>query len=235
MTKPSLDLEKRIPKNPRYASVPPVVNTGAVASKLKHKPMTDQQISKRRNELFKRVRPSRVADVLKSIEAAEQPESIYDMTTSEPCSKYDCNSVQEQSVLSSGGQSVGAFSRISWQSQGIVDARNFLIVDLRPIDDYSQSRVMYAINHPGSLISRDVMQKSLHAFKRKQKGKYLLVYHSDDRNSALFATLLCDKGWEEVYIMDGGFDEFNSCYPELIETDNVNSAGSVDIHLLSNK
>ena len=239
MTKPVLNLEKRVPQNPRYASVSPVVNTGAVASKqATTKPMTDQQISKRRNELFKRVRSAKVADVLKSIEAAEPPESIYDAISDE-ASSGDCSqSVNSKSVISVGEQSVGAFSRVSSDSLGVIDARNFLIVDVRSPEEYSQSRILYSVNNPGSLISRDVMQKSLHAFKRKIKGKYLLVYHCDDRQSASYATLLCEKGWEEVYIVEGGFDEFKSCYPELIESveEHANTGGVINLHLLtSNK
>ena len=239
MTKDALNLEKRVPRNPRYASVASVIDTGATASKIHVKPMTDQQTSKRRSELFRRVRCSKVADILKSTESTESPESIYEMAdTGNQNLSGDCGqSAKEATVLSLGGQSAATVSRLSSESLGIRDARDFLIVDLRSPDEYSKSRILLAVNHPGSMISRDIFHKSMLAFKQKSKGRYLLVYHVDDRQSSFYATLLIEKGWEEVFIVDGGFQEFRSGYPELVESDEetTHNGNVIDLQLLTRK
>jgi centrosomal protein CEP41 len=238
MTKPSLNLEKRVPRNPRYACVAPVVDTGAAASKIHVKPLTDQQTSKRRSELFKRVRCSKLADLLKNIDNTEQPESVYEMAESASQADLSCGiSANQGTVISLGALSNGTVSKISCESLGIRDARDSLIVDTRPVEEYTKSRIVLAVNHPGSLISRDVFHKSMHAFKQKTKGRYLLVYHNDDKQSCFYATLLIEKGWEEVFIVDGGFQEFKSTYPELIESEEETSRGGtvIDLQILSKK
>lgn len=238
MTKPSLNLEKRVPRNPRYNSVAPVVDTGAVASKIHVKPLTDQQTAKRRSELFRRVRCSTLADLLKNIEGTEQPESIYESADQACHENVDCgSSVKQATVISLGGQSFATVSKISCESLGIREARDCLIVDVRPVEEYAKSRIVLAVNHPGSLISRDLFHKSMHAFKQKTKGRYILVYHNDDRQSSFYATLLIEKGWEEVFIVDGGFQEFRSSYPELIEVDDEahKNGNVIDLQILSKK
>jgi rhodanese-related sulfurtransferase len=92
-----------------------------------------------------------------------------------------------------------------------------LLVDLREPYEFKDSHIPYAVNHPAPLISRDIFFPALLTFKTKVKGRALVVYHSDDKQSATYATLLVEKGWEEVWIVDGGFSEYMQSYPEGVE------------------
>ena len=223
--------DKRIPRNPKYSSVQPVIDTGPTVKKALVV-LSDQQVSKRRGELFRRVKNSRIADLLKSVESSEIAESVdglieglheADPHTVEPA--QCARSVVAPTVMSVGAQSAGVVSVIESAALGIVDSRDMLIVDLRTLEEYRQSRIMFAIHHPATLLVRDVLHPSMLAFKRKLKGRYLLVYHNDERHTAQFATLLVEKGWEEVFVVDGGLDGFRESYPELIDTDDQENNG----------
>jgi rhodanese-related sulfurtransferase len=212
--------ERRIPSNPKYAAIRSVIDTGATA-RLDKPVHSDQQISRIRSELFKRVRNSRIAELIRAVQANEGDESIYDLVQSFPDPLNDSVSVAH-SVESLGAKSIGVVSFVDSAAAGAVTSRDVLIVDLREPDDYSRSRILFAINHPATLITRDVFHPSLGEFKRKVPKKYLLVYHSDEKHSARFASLLVEKGWDEVFIGQGGFEEFKNSYPELIDEDNTN-------------
>jgi centrosomal protein CEP41 len=231
-------IERKIPPNPKYASIRSAIDTGATARKTP-KIQSDQQISKRRGELFKRVNNAKIADLIHTVESEEGRESIYDLldfvNEKDVVSSADCHSQAAPSVKSLGGGSVGVLSVVNSTCQGISENRDLLLVDLRDYDEYRKSRISLSINHPGVLIARDVIHPSLNTFKRKNAGKSLVVYHHDERQTTHYATLLVEKGWEDVYIVDGGFIEFSSSYPELIEverTENVtnNSLSQTVLH-----
>ena len=217
-------IDKRIPPNPKYESVRSVIDTGATARKTP-KVLSDQQVSKRRGELFKRVNNAKIADLIHTIESEEVSESIYDLIDTNITGTLDSNTVQNSSSLvadtvkSFGRQSVGVVSLVHSSALGISENRDLLLVDLRDHDEYRSSHIALAISHPGYLVSRDVIHPSLAAFKRKSPGKYLIVYHADERQTSQYASLLAEKGWEDIWVVDGGYVEFSSSYPELIEVD----------------
>ena len=98
MRKPAF--ERKIPVNPKYASIQSGIDTGATAKKAAPV-LSDQQVSKRRNELFRRIRPAKCFDIIKSIEEGEEVESVYDLvpqTVSTSSSPDDAVSVY-QSLL----------------------------------------------------------------------------------------------------------------------------------------
>jgi rhodanese-related sulfurtransferase len=229
------EVHKRVAPNPRYLRIAHKVDTGASASKVVKDTKSDQQMSKRRTELFKRVRCARVANLLSCFDQVEANESIYDFAVSADAPYESSRTLVSPSIKSLGEQSVGAISMVNSSAHGLQDVRNFLILDVRSEGDYREARILYAVNHPGALISRDIMHPSMTAFKRKLKDRYLVVYHRDDRQSSFYASLLCEKGFEEVYIINGGFEEFKAGYPELIESnsDQGNSGTVIDMHLLS--
>lgn len=226
-------LEKRIPVNPKYKAVTSVVDTGATVRRTP-KVLSDQELAKRRSELFRRVRNPRIADLLRQLDPGEASESIYSYNAEEE--GVDCSrSVIAPSVVSLGGQSLGLVSVVSSQAMGIANTRSFLILDLRSPEEYSKGRITHAVSHSGNLIARDMYHPAMMSFKVKRKGHYFLVYHADEKRSAHYATLLVEKGWEEVFIVEGGFDEFSTSYPELIETDPETTSGFLVNASLLNK
>ena len=119
MRKPAF--ERKIPVNPKYASIQSGIDTGATAKKAAPV-LSDQQVSKRRNELFRRIRPAKCFDIIKSIEEGEEVESVYDLVP------------QTVSTSSSPDDAVSVVSVVASTSMGLSTARDFLLVDLRSPD-----------------------------------------------------------------------------------------------------
>ena len=226
-------LERRVPNNPKFNSITPLVDTGCTMRKAS-KTLSEQEMSRRRSELFRRVRNSRIADLLRQADLVDIQESIYSYSV-EQDGVYRSRSVNAPSVVSLGGKSAGHVSLVSSEALGVANTRSFLIVDLRSPEDYSHGRILHSVSHPGDRLVRDLVHPAMMAFKRKRKGHFLLLYHADHKRSAYYATLLVEKGWEEVFIVEGGFDEFSTSYPELIEQDPSTGSGSLLNTTLLNK
>ena len=49
----------------------------------------------------------------------------------------------------------------------------------------------------------------------------IIIYHIDERNSTVYAQLLSQKGFENVFMLSGGIEEFVNNFPEKCEGYNV--------------
>ena len=205
-------MEKKIPTNPKFAHIKSVINTGSSASNLP-KPLTDQELAKRRTEMFKRIKCSRVYEMIQNMEGADDTESVYDIVAPDMTEKLDAKSIVSISQQSTGSR----VSTVESGAIGLANSRDILLIDLRPADEFRKSRIPFAVNHPGHLITRDCFSPGMKNFMVKVKGRAIVVYHTDDKQSAYYATLLIQKGWEEVWIVEGGFSEFMHSYPEGVD------------------
>ena len=43
---------------------------------------------------------------------------------------------------------------------------------------------------------------------KNKTGKLIIVYHEDDKNGMNFASVLYQKGFDNVYLLSGGIEEF---------------------------
>merc|ERR1712232_1337172 len=87
---------------------------------------------------------------------------------------------------------------------------------LREQEDFERCRLPLAVSYPAVKINRDQFIPELHKCKR-DPSKLLVVYHTNDSTTAGVATLLAQKGWENVHALSGGFEEMASSYPEIFE------------------
>ena len=207
-------MEKKIPMNPKFSHIKSSIDTGASAKNLA-KTLSDQELAKRRKELFRRIKCSRVYEILQSIQDTEDTESIYDVVALGDGGDEEERSVSRKSL---GQESaVTRLSTVESSALGTAQCRDVLVVDLRSPEEFGRSRIPLAVNHPGHLIVRDCFTNAMKSFKVKTKGRAIVVYHTDDKQSAHYATLLVEKGWEEVWIIEGGFLEYMHSYPEGVD------------------
>ena len=116
-------LEKRIPTNPKFAHVQSVINTGASASTLP-KLLSDQELAKRRKELFRRIKCSRVYDMIQNMEGADDTESVYDIVGH---SEGICE-IDAKSSRSVGQESTGTrISTVESGALGMANSRDILV------------------------------------------------------------------------------------------------------------
>jgi len=222
-------LAKKVPKNPKYDKVEATIDTGYTVKHIEV--VSNQAIAKRKGELFSRIKASTVANLLKQ---DQNTESIYAVQADADGEGYGEGYPEEmkshygeipdnQSVYSMRSHmtqksDISRVSAITYATEqlGINDNTEFLLLYLREPDDYELFHIKESINFPGPNILRDKSLPEFYRFKNKP-DKLIIVYHSDERNSIPFATQFFEKGYENVYLISGGAEDFLRDHPELVE------------------
>lgn len=99
---------------------------------------------------------------------------------------------------------------------GLTDQTSFLLLDLRDPDEYDFWRIKESISYPVANVARDKMIPELFRFKNKQ-DKLIIVYMSDERKGCQAANLMSEKGYENVFLLSGGIEQFNEEFNYLVE------------------
>jgi len=99
---------------------------------------------------------------------------------------------------------------------GITAQTSFLLLDLRDPDDYNLWRIKESINFPAPNISRDKMIPELFRFKN-QPDKLIIVYMLDERQGSQYAQTFTEKGFDNLYLLSGGCEEFLEKFSDLCE------------------
>ena len=61
-----------------------------------------------------------------------------------------------------------------------------------------------------------IRSSELYRFKNKA-NKLIIIYMGDERKGTAAATLMTEKGYENVFLLSGGIDGFNEEFHHLIE------------------
>lgn len=102
------------------------------------------------------------------------------------------------------------------EALGITDQTSFLLLDLRDADEYDQYRIKESINYPAANIARDKVIPELFRFKNKS-NKLIVVYMNDERKGCAAANLFFEKGYENVFLLSGGIEQFNEEFHNMVE------------------
>ena len=73
-----------------------------------------------------------------------------------------------------------------------------------------------AVSYPAANISRDKVFPQLFKFK-SQADKLIVLYMLDERAGTAVAKLLAEKGYDNLYLLSGGIEHFQTEFPDLIE------------------
>lgn len=52
--------------------------------------------------------------------------------------------------------------------------------------------------------------------EKNKANKLIIVYHEDDKNGATYATVLYEKGFDNIYLLTGGIEEFYQKKPSFV-------------------
>ena len=52
---------------------------------------------------------------------------------------------------------------------------------------------------------------------KNKDRKMIIMYHFDEKNGIPYANLLFQKGFDNVFLLNGGIEEFSKNYPEYLE------------------
>ena len=212
--------EKKLKENPKYKQVSKVVDTGSTIKNSQF--MSDQLISKRKSELFKRVKGSTIIKLIKSAKE-NQTESIYNLGNGDQNinnqniedQKDDNKSVASQQTNKSNMTNVTAVTYAT-EMLGNLSEIDFIILDLREESEYERVHVIEAVSFPAVNISRDKFTQQLIMMKNKP-GKMIIMYHTDERNGIPYANNFFQKGYDNVYFLSGGIEEFEKYHPEYLD------------------
>lgn len=216
-------LQKKVPESKKYAHVGSNIDTGASAKNTSL--VSTSAAAKKRNEIFKRIRPATLARLL---EEREVNETVYALgSVAEEGENVSVSSMKASkapgttlapTVLTTAtcASTPGSVISVCDTDTTIDQARDLVLLDLRDESEYAQCRLPLAMSYPAAKINRDQFIPELHRCKR-DASKLLVVYHTNDSTTAGVATLLAQKGWETVHALSGGFEEMASSYPEVFE------------------
>jgi len=101
---------------------------------------------------------------------------------------------------------VGNFSRISTEhAQGMLKEGNAQLVDIRDEQSFAAGHIEGA---------RHLDNTTLQSFiEEADPDQPVIVYCYHGNSSQPAASFLNERGFEEVYSMDGGFEDWRSQYP----------------------
>ena len=207
-------MDKKLKPNPKYKNIGKVIDTGSTVNNVAF--ISDQLVSKRKSELFKRLKGHTIIKLLKSTQE-NQIESIYNIGNEEMIqnNNNDNQSVYSQNTNKSNITGVTAVTYAT-EMLGNLSEIDYIILDLREESDYRNCHIKEALNFPGVMISRDKFLPEMIMMKNKE-GKMIILYHTDERNGVPYANLLFQKGYDNVFFLSGGIEEFMKKYPEYLE------------------
>lgn len=92
---------------------------------------------------------------------------------------------------------------------------------MRDPEEFAKYHIVEALNFPAPNITRDRVPPELFRFvsdkQRNSPGKLIVIYAFDERPGVQAGQQFALKGYENVYLISGGIEEFLKQYPDLIE------------------
>ena len=92
----------------------------------------------------------------------------------------------------------------------------FLLLDMREPEDYEDFHIREALSYPGTNIKRDKHMPELYAHKNKE-SKIIVVYHFDEKFGIEYANEFFEKGYDNIYLLNGGIEGFAQNVEGLVE------------------
>ena len=205
--------DRKLKASEKYKKVSKVINTGSTIKDVKY--ASDNLISKRKSELFKRLKGHTIIKLLKA-QQQNQTESIYNVGAEDQNMLNDENKSNITDVTHKTGVTNVTAVTYATDMLGNLAEIDFLLLDLREETEYARYHIRESLNFPGILINRDKFLPEMLMMK-SQDGKMIIVYHNDERNGIPFAQRLFEKGFDNVYFLSGGIEDFAKKFPEFLE------------------
>lgn len=215
-------LGKRIPENPRYKHVKPVVDTGACMSKyLEHLEDIKKNYKYRKDEIFSRLKVSTFAQLVLQVTDATFTDTM-DTTENE---ERDVDDTSQQtppstarSTLSSVVTGTGELDSSKEQEDPEVIQQPsvcpYLLLDLRDKDDYDNCHIIPAKSYPATMLSRSCNYFTQDILEYKNKaGRIIILYDEDERIAPQAATVFVQRGVDNAFMLSGGMKVLYKTFP----------------------
>ncbi|CAH6778405.1 Cep41 [Phodopus roborovskii] len=95
----------------------------------------------------------------------------------------------------------------------------FLLLDVRDRDSYQQCHIVGAYSYPIATLSRTMNPYSNDILEYKNAhGKIIVLYDEDERLASQAATTMCERGFENLFMLSGGLKVLAQKFPEGLVT-----------------
>uniref|UniRef100_A0A8C5QQS8 Centrosomal protein 41 n=1 Tax=Leptobrachium leishanense TaxID=445787 RepID=A0A8C5QQS8_9ANUR len=95
----------------------------------------------------------------------------------------------------------------------------FLLLDVRDRDCYEQCHVIGAHSYPIAMLSRTMNPYTHDILEFKNShGKIIILYDEDERMASQAATTMCERGFENIFMLSGGLKVIAQRFPEGLTT-----------------
>ncbi|KAJ8374218.1 hypothetical protein SKAU_G00047980 [Synaphobranchus kaupii] len=95
----------------------------------------------------------------------------------------------------------------------------YLLLDVRDRDDYDQCHVISAYSYPAATLSRTMNPYTKEVLDYKNApGKIIIAYDEDERTASQAATTMCERGFENLFMLSGGLKVIAQKFPEGMTT-----------------
>ncbi|XP_056429144.1 centrosomal protein of 41 kDa isoform X2 [Hyla sarda] len=95
----------------------------------------------------------------------------------------------------------------------------FLLLDVRDRDCYNQCHIIGAYNYPIAMLSRTMNPFTQEILNYKNAhGKIIILYDEDERIASQAATTMCERGFENLFMLSGGLKVIAQKFPDGLST-----------------
>jgi len=206
----SIPLDKRVPRNPKYAGVEGRLDTGLTVDKVRT--LSTKQYLKRKNEVFLRITPPQLYELFAEYEADGQ-EAI-----ASRAAMGGGGSGGARGGGAMGGMAAGPLIVTHEEEELPCYERPYLILDVRPAEEFHDCHVLQARSFPAALLRQDRMLRELYDF-RNREGSLIILYDASERlgEAASAASLLVERGFDNTFVLTKGLVEFADRFPSYVE------------------
>ncbi|XP_029289507.1 centrosomal protein of 41 kDa isoform X2 [Cottoperca gobio] len=98
----------------------------------------------------------------------------------------------------------------------------YLLLDARDRDHYDRCHIISAHSFPIAMLSRTMnpFTKDVLEYKNTE-GKIVIVYDEDERIASQAATIMCERGFENLFLLSGGLKVIAQKFPEGLTTGSI--------------
>ena len=193
-------LSKKVPENPAYAGIGAKVSTGA-----RWRDDITFTRPKRANEFFGRVKADLLVNIIEENE--DEEESLY--------------SLAAQGGGSMGGGSMGnEVVHTAGSMGGHSGHRPYILLDMRPPDQFERFHIRTAVNFPIAYLSRSTNCFTAEVLPYINHPEHIVIIVCDDeKNGCAAASRLTEKNIENAYLLSGGLQHFAVSYSSYVDGD----------------
>lgn len=205
-------LNKKVKTTAKYGHVQSKLKSGKTVKDVEV--ISDQLVAKRKFENFKRIKASTLQKLLQE-QTAMSAESIYSLGGDNP--EEEMKAMPDSESVYSVASNASQVSAVTYTTEqlGITSDTKFILLDLRSEDEHEKYHIKESINFPEPNISRDKIIPELYRFRNKD-DKLIIVYMHDERSGSSAAKKFYEKGYDNIYLLSGGIDDFILIHPELV-------------------